>query len=284
MTIDIHQHLIYLIEQIRSNLAGNETLKETPCAHAWLLTTLSLYGDQLTVLIELYRLFREQSSYILLSFIVEHILQHHLTQAEKNEYLQQEFQSIFSTSNTSGFSYTRLHSLLSSSAREMISSLLIRKWYIELEENLPLTINSSSILNQCREKALACLNLSSSSISSILQLILQTEIKLNFPRPFQSLNILRCLFVEDLLPLVLQTRQKLDIQSHISHKWLISAMNFYLEYHIQTWKHPSQSIRLHGNDTPIYHCDNPLESLEKLLQSSVNIQENFHWQSFQSCM
>lgn len=96
MTIDINQHLIYLIEQIRSNLAENETLKETPCAHAWLLTTLSLYGDQLTVLIELYRLFREQSSYILLSFITEHILQHHLAQAEKNLYLQQEFQSIFS--------------------------------------------------------------------------------------------------------------------------------------------------------------------------------------------
>ena len=93
MTIDINQHLIYLIEQIRSNLT---TLKETPCAHAWLLTTLSLYGDQLSVLIELYRLFREQNSYILLSFITEHILQHHLTQAEKNLYLQQEFQSIFS--------------------------------------------------------------------------------------------------------------------------------------------------------------------------------------------
>lgn len=96
MTIEISQHLVYLIEQIRSNLAGNEPLKETPHAHAWLLTTLSLYGDQFEVLIDLYRLFREQCSYILLSFIVEHLLQYHLQQAEKNLYLQQEFQSIFS--------------------------------------------------------------------------------------------------------------------------------------------------------------------------------------------
>lgn len=96
MTIEISQHFVYLIEQIRSNLAGNEPLKETPRAHAWLLTTLSLYGDQFEVVIDLYRLFREQSSYILLSFIIEHLLQYHLQHVEKNSYLQQEFQSIFS--------------------------------------------------------------------------------------------------------------------------------------------------------------------------------------------
>ena len=167
----------------------------------------------------------------------------------------------------------------------MISSLLIRKWYVELEENLLASINSTQVLNQCREKALACLSLSSSSISSILQLILQTETKLNFSRPFRSLNILRCLFVEDLLPLVLETRQKLkDIQSHICHKWFIFAMEFYLEYHIQTWKIPNQSIVLHGSENQPYRCENPMESLEKLLQSSVNIQENFHWQQFHPCM
>lgn len=163
----------------------------------------------------------------------------------------------------------------------MISSLLIRKWYVELEENLLASINSSQVLNQCREKALACLSLSSSSISSILQLILQTETKLNFSRP---LNILRCLFVEDLLPLVLETRHKLDIQSHICHKWFISAMEFYLEYHIQTWKLPNQSIVLHGSENRSYRCENPMESLEKLLQSSVNIQENFQWHQFHPCM
>jgi hypothetical protein len=96
MTIGENNHLDYLIDQIRSNLERNEILKETPRAHAWLLTTLSIYGDQFQVLIDLYRLFREQNSYILLSFIIEHILQYHNNEIEKNNYLQQEFQLIFS--------------------------------------------------------------------------------------------------------------------------------------------------------------------------------------------
>jgi hypothetical protein len=99
MTIEVNSNLVYLIDQIRSSLLtidGNEITKETPRAHAWLLTTLAIYGDQFNVLIDLYRLFREQNSYILLSFIIEHILQYHLNEIEKNHYLQQEFQLIFS--------------------------------------------------------------------------------------------------------------------------------------------------------------------------------------------
>jgi hypothetical protein len=102
MTIEMSTDLIYLIDQIRSNLLisdGNESLKETPRAHGWLLTTLSIYGDELNVLIDLYRLFREQNSYILLSFIIEHILQHHNNVIDKNNYLQQEFQLIFTNSS-----------------------------------------------------------------------------------------------------------------------------------------------------------------------------------------
>jgi hypothetical protein len=95
MTIEMNNNLVYLIDQIRSNLYGNEIMKETPRAHAWLLTTLSIYGDQFNVLIDLYRLFREQNSYILLSFIIEHILQYHINEIEKNNYLQKEFQLIF---------------------------------------------------------------------------------------------------------------------------------------------------------------------------------------------
>jgi hypothetical protein len=106
MTIDdstcSNADLTYLIDQIRSNLLitdENEILKETPRAHAWLLTTLSIYGEELNVLINLYRLFREQNSYILLSFIIEHILQHHMNKIDKNNYLQQEFQLIFTNSS-----------------------------------------------------------------------------------------------------------------------------------------------------------------------------------------
>jgi hypothetical protein len=106
MTIEVNTssngNLAYLIGQIRSNLVtlnGNETMKETPRAHAWLLTTLSIYGDKFHVLIELYRLFREHNSYILLSFIIEHILQHHNNEIDNDNYLQQEFQLIFANSS-----------------------------------------------------------------------------------------------------------------------------------------------------------------------------------------
>lgn len=173
---------------------------------------------------------------------------------------------------------------MSSSTREIISSLLLRKWYNELEENLLSSNKSSQILNQCREKALACLTLSSSSIPSILQLILNIEKKISFSKPATSLNILRCLFVQDLLPLVLDNRQKLDIQSHVCHQWLISAIEFYLEYFIHSSKFDNHRVKLHGSENETFYCENPLESIEKLLQSSVNIQENFHWQQFSQCM
>lgn len=96
-------NLVYLLDQIRTNLSpsdGNEAKIENPRAHAWLLTTLSIYGDQLNILIELYRLFREKSSYKLLSFIIEHILQHHLNEIDKSNYLQDEFQLIFKSSTS----------------------------------------------------------------------------------------------------------------------------------------------------------------------------------------
>ncbi|CAF4659805.1 unnamed protein product [Rotaria sp. Silwood2] len=106
MTIEMdtssNTNLVYLIDQIRSNLStpnGNETMTETPRAHAWLLTTLSIYGDQFNVLIDLYRLFREYKSYILLSFIIEHILQYHINEIDKNNYIQEEFQLIFTSSS-----------------------------------------------------------------------------------------------------------------------------------------------------------------------------------------
>jgi len=281
MTIESNSNLVYLIDQIRSNLDGNEITKETPRAHAWLLTTLSIYGDQFNVLIDLYRLFREQNSYILLSFIIEHILQYHLNEIDKNIYLQQEFQMIFSNSiENDKFSYSRLYSLLSLSTRDIISSLLIRKWYDELEENLLLSTKSIQLLNQCRTKALACLTLSSSSISSILQLIINTENKIGFNTKLTSLNILRCLFVQDLLPIVLENLQKFDIQSHLCHKWLIYAMEFYIEYLIISLKTKSIHIKLEGNNDQTFQCENPIEQIEKLMNLALNVQQNFNWQQF----
>ncbi|CAF0989052.1 unnamed protein product [Rotaria sordida] len=297
MTIEIdtssNPNLVYLIDQIRSNLSTsneNETMRETPRAHAWLLTTLSIYGDQINVLIDLYRLFREQNSYILLTFIIEHILQYHINEIDKNNYLQDEFQLIFTTSSNNliekdQFSYYHLYSLLSSSTRDIISSLLIRKWYDELEKNLLLSTKSIESLNQCRKKAFACLSLlsSSSSISSILQLIINTEDKIGFNTKLTSLNILRCLFVQDLLPIVLENRQRLNIQSHLCHKWLIYAIEFYLEYLIKCFKNnyiTNIHIKLEGNYDRTYQCDNPIEQIEKLMNLAMSVQENFSWQQF----
>ena len=76
------------------------------------------------------------------------------------------------------------------------------------EKNLLLSTKSIELLNQCRDKSLACLSLSSSSISSILQLIINTENKIGFNTKLTSLNILRCLFVQDLLPIVLENKKK----------------------------------------------------------------------------
>ncbi|CAF0749664.1 unnamed protein product [Rotaria sp. Silwood1] len=296
MTIEMNTssntNLLYLIDQIRSNLStpnGNETMTETPRAHAWLLTTLSIYGDQFNVLIDLYRLFRKQNSYILLSFIIEHILQYHINEIDKNNYLQEEFQLIFTTSSHNliekdRFSYHHLYSLLSSSTRDIISSLLIRKWYDELEKNLLSLTTSIESLNQCREKAFACLSLSSSSsISSILQLIINTEDKIGFNTKITSLNILRCLFVQDLLPIVLENRQRLNIQPHLCHKWLIYAIEFYLEYLIKCFQNNQITnipVRLEGNYDRTYQCDNPIEQIEKLMNLAMSGQENFNWQQF----
>ncbi|CAF3590829.1 unnamed protein product [Adineta steineri] len=289
MTTSLDTNLVYLIDQIRSNLLiadGNEILKETPRAHAWLLTTLSIYGEKFSVLLELYRLFREQNSYILLSFIIEHILQHHINEIDKNTYLQQEFQLIFTNSSNNSiekdnFSYSRLYSLLSLSTREIISSILIHKWYNELEQNLLLSINSNELLNQCREKALACLSLSSSSISSILQLIINTEDKIGFKTKLSSLNILRCLFVQDLLPIILKNRQGFGIQSHLCHKWLIYAIEFYIEYLVNCIKYNQIKyihIKLEGNFDKTFYCENPIEQIEILMNLAINAQENFNWQ------
>jgi len=288
MFIEGNSNFVYLIDQIRSNLLnidGNEIMKETPRAHAWLLTTLSIYGDEFNVLIDLYRLFREQNSYILLSFIIEHILQYHRNEIEKNNYLQQEFQMIFSNKFSNSiendkFSYSRLYFLLSTSTREIISSLLIRKWYDELEENLLLSTKSNDLLNQCRDKALNCLSLSSSSISSILQLIINTENKIGFNTNLTSLNILRCLFVQDLLPIVLENHQKFDIQTHLCHKWLIYAIEFYIEYWIISLKTKNNHIKLEGSNNKTFYCENPFEQINKLINLAINVQQNFNWQQF----
>lgn len=284
MTIEENSNLVYLIDQIRSNLLnfdGNELMKETPRAHAWLLTTLSIYGDNFNVLIDLYRLFREQNSYILLSFIIEHIIQYHKNEIDKTFYLQQEFQMIFNLIDKENFSYSKLYSLLSLTTREIISTLLIRKWYNELEENLLLSNKSIDLLNQCRDKAFACLKLSSSSLSSILQLIINTENKIGFNIQSTSLNILRCLLVQDLLPIVLENRQKFDIQTHLCHKWIIYAMEFYIEYWIKSLKTPNIQIKLEGNYDKTFQCENPIEQIDKLMNLAINVQQNFDWQEFQ---
>ena len=91
------------------------------------------------------------------------------------------------------------------------------------------------------------------------------------------MNILRCLFVEDLLPIVLANPQKFDIQTHFCHKWLMYAIEFYLEYLI---KSSNQQIQLEGNKEKIYRCENPIEKIEKLTNLALNIQQNFNGQQF----
>ncbi len=190
-----------------------------------------------------------------------------------------QLEIIFSSLNENNkFSYSRLYSLLSSSTREIITSFLIRQWYDELEVNLLSSTKSIQLLNDCREKALACLSLSSTSISSILQLIINTENKIGFNIQLTSLNILRCLFVQDLLPIVLDNREKFDIQSHLCHKWLIYAIEFYLEYLIKSLN--NNQIKLEGNDNQIFQCENPIEQIEKLIHLALHVQQNFNWQQF----
>lgn len=284
--IEDNSNLVYLIDQIRLNIHENELMKETPRAHAWLLTTLSIYENNFNVCINLYRLFHEENSYILLTFLIEHMIEYYKNDIEKNLYLQNEFQLIFNLNNenekTNQFSYTKIYSLLTIKTREIISKLLINKWLNELEENLLLTNKSNYLLNQCRDKALACLKLSSSSISSILQLIINIEHKIGFNLQLTSLNILRCLFVQDLLPIVLENRYKFDIQIHLCHKWIIYALEFYLEYMIKSLKTSNYQIKLEGNNEQLYQCENPMEQIEKLMNLAINDQQNFNWQQYQT--
>ncbi|CAF0915496.1 unnamed protein product [Adineta ricciae] len=287
MTMDVeialNPNFVYLLDQIRANFltgADHEATTETPRAHAWLLTTLAIYGEDLSILIELYRVFREQNSYSLLSFIIEHILQHHSNEIDKIDYLQQEFQSIFGKSSDNTFSYSRLNSILSLKARELISAFLIRKWYHELEKHLLLSSTSVESLNHCREKSLACLSLSSTSVSSIFDLILSSEDKIGFNTKFTSLNLLRCLFVQDLLPVVLENRQQYGAQAHSCHKWLICAIEFYLEYAVKCRNNDRNQVLLEGNLHRTFQCKDPIEQFEKLLNLAINMQENFNWQQF----
>ncbi len=92
------------------------------------------------------------------------------------------------------------------------------------------------------------------------------------------MNVLRRLFVEDLLPIVLENRQKMDIQSHLCHKWLIYAIEFYLEYLIQSLT--NNQVKLEGNHNQLFQCENPIEQIEKLIHSALNVQQNFNWQQF----
>lgn len=115
-------NFVYLIEQIRSSLVGlaeDAAIKDTPRAHAWLLTTLSIHGEDLSVLIALYRLFREQNSYTLLSFVVEHILQQHANELDQNQYLRQELQSIFGKSSEQYVAPTHRRWMISSEVLEL---------------------------------------------------------------------------------------------------------------------------------------------------------------------
>ena len=94
--------IAYLLDEIRSNLlasTGSDQTSGISRAHAWLLTLLSFYGDQLNVLVDLYRLFRQENTYQLLSFVIEHLLQHQSNEIDHNRYLQEEFQLIFTASS-----------------------------------------------------------------------------------------------------------------------------------------------------------------------------------------
>ena len=94
--------IAYLMEEIRTNLLvspGSEQTSGSSRAQAWLLTILSFYGDQLNVLVDLYRLFRQENSYQLLSFVIEHLLQHQSKEIDHNRYLQEEFKLIFTASS-----------------------------------------------------------------------------------------------------------------------------------------------------------------------------------------
>jgi hypothetical protein len=138
-------------------------------------------------------------------------------------------------------------------------------------------------LNRCREKALACLSLSSSSVPSTLQLVLGSEAKIGFNTRLTSLNILRCLFVQDLLPVVLEGRQRYGIQAHTCHRWLIGALEFYMEYAVKCWKDNQMRhgpVALEGSTEKTFQCENPVEQMEKLMNLAMTDQENFQWQQF----
>jgi hypothetical protein len=137
-------------------------------------------------------------------------------------------------------------------------------------------------LNQCREKARTCLTLSSSSISSILQLIVNAEDKLDSRRTSYSLNTIRCLFVQDLLPIALENRSLINVQTHVCHRWLIYAIEFYMEYWIVCYS-KNRQINLHvelDGHQQMFQCDQPMERLDHLMELALHRQENFNWQQF----
>ena len=265
----------YLIDEIRANLSQKTNEETFARAQAWLLTFLSFYGNEYDHLLEVYRLFREHRCYLLLAFLIEYLLQHHSGRIERDRFFRDECQSIFKKTSEEN---QHLHSLLSSSTRDLISSLLLRQWFSELEEHLPSAMTSIESLKKAREKARACLSLSSSS-SSVLPLILQTEEKC---RPSTSLNTLRCLFVEDLLRLALENPLPWNVPVHQCHRWLIQALEFYAEYAIESYKkNPQMNLHLQLEGTKeMYQCDQPMQQFDHLMQLAVQRDENFQWKRF----
>ncbi|CAF4622029.1 unnamed protein product, partial [Rotaria sp. Silwood2] len=82
-------------------------------------------------------------------------------------------------------------------------------------------------------------------------------------------------------PIVLENRRRLNIQPHLCHKWLIYAIEFYLEYFIKCFKNNQITnihVKLEGSYDRTYQCDNPIEQIEKLMNFAVSAKENFNWQ------
>lgn len=112
--------------------------------------------------------------------------------------------------------------------------------------------------------------------------MINAEAKLDCHRNSSSLNVLRCLFVEDLLPIALENRSRLNIQVHLCHRWLISAIEFYMEYWLTCYQKTEQTnihIGLEGNEH-MFQCDHPIKQLDQLMESAIDGQENFNWQQF----
>ena len=112
--------------------------------------------------------------------------------------------------------------------------------------------------------------------------MINAEAKLDCHRNSSSLNVLRCLFVKDLLPIALENRSRLNVQVHLCHRWLISAIEFYMEYWLTCYQKNQQTnvhIALEGNEQ-MFQCDHPIKQLDQLMESAIDGQENFNWQQF----